>query len=358
LVLGSLTLTPDPARATPAFANRFGVACTTCHTIIPELNAFGQAFADSGYRWPAARAVHPALPIATKVNLAYTSAVDPSGLPKAIVDEVEFLLMGSAGSHLSYRWEQYVVDGGVPGRTRDLFVAYSSDPLEAYRGGRRPTLDVQLGSFTLPLPNDPETFRPTINHYALWDQTVGGNPFNFFDDRIGVNVRYGNHLASLNLVAAQGHDPQSGLPTTGTDTMAALRIGPDPAALWAYRYDGTRIFGPVPDRFSRTGFGLISQIGRAQTSLVLQTGSDSSADGLGTGVASSGGYLQEEWTFNTRLIGVVRLDGLNVPGGFARSTTVSLIYRPYQRARWTLEDVISTQPQTTHTLNAAWLFAF
>ena len=38
-----LTL-PSPARALPAFARRFNLACGACHSAVPRLNAFGEAF--------------------------------------------------------------------------------------------------------------------------------------------------------------------------------------------------------------------------------------------------------------------------------------------------------------------------
>jgi len=34
----------------PAFARKYGLACSACHTAWPELNAFGQAFRDRGYQ--------------------------------------------------------------------------------------------------------------------------------------------------------------------------------------------------------------------------------------------------------------------------------------------------------------------
>jgi hypothetical protein len=38
------------AAAIPAFARKYGLACSACHTAWPELNAFGQAFRDRGYQ--------------------------------------------------------------------------------------------------------------------------------------------------------------------------------------------------------------------------------------------------------------------------------------------------------------------
>ena len=41
LVSGLILLTPQPGRAVPAFARKFGVKCYTCHTVPPALNKNG-----------------------------------------------------------------------------------------------------------------------------------------------------------------------------------------------------------------------------------------------------------------------------------------------------------------------------
>ena len=46
-----LTLT-DTGWALPIFARRFETSCTTCHVIIPKLNAFGIAFRNNGFKIP------------------------------------------------------------------------------------------------------------------------------------------------------------------------------------------------------------------------------------------------------------------------------------------------------------------
>jgi hypothetical protein len=47
---GVLLLLSTPAWAVPAFARRYGVTCSTCHSAWPALNATGVAFKLSGYR--------------------------------------------------------------------------------------------------------------------------------------------------------------------------------------------------------------------------------------------------------------------------------------------------------------------
>ena len=40
------------AKAIPAFARKYQTSCSTCHTIFPQLNPFGEAFRINGYQFP------------------------------------------------------------------------------------------------------------------------------------------------------------------------------------------------------------------------------------------------------------------------------------------------------------------
>ncbi len=51
LALALLTLA-TPAHALPAFARRFNLACGACHSAVPRLNAFGEAFHENGFKPP------------------------------------------------------------------------------------------------------------------------------------------------------------------------------------------------------------------------------------------------------------------------------------------------------------------
>ncbi|MDH5639863.1 MAG: hypothetical protein OEY28_01110 [Nitrospira sp.] len=44
--------TVDTAHAIPAFARKYNVNCTTCHTAPPRLNTFGERFLENGYQLP------------------------------------------------------------------------------------------------------------------------------------------------------------------------------------------------------------------------------------------------------------------------------------------------------------------
>lgn len=357
------SLAPRPGAAIPLFAHQYGVTCEKCHTVIPRLNQFGAAFLAYGYRLPGLTP-GPAFPLSGKVNLVDSSenqgnGPDGAGLPKEIVDEIELFTAGAIGSRASYLVEQYVVDGGEPGLLRDAWITDRVNPWTA-----RIPVYVQGGSFTLPLPVDPETFRDTYQNYTVYVQTVGANPFNFFDPKVGMRVGVGDPLHGLNLqlFAGPGYDRESELPKTGVDTMAYLQDGMGPFTLSAYRYSGLRLLqGSIFDHFERTGVGFTyGQWTRFSSEFVLIGGWDSNCAAPGhTGCASSGGFEQLRYEFNRRLFAEARYEGTNDPtGGFTRDTVLLLGFGPSENSRATIEDVIRTSPQTTNTMNAQFSLAY
>lgn len=350
-----------PVQAIPLFAHQYDVTCDKCHSVIPHLNEFGAAFMASGYRIPGVQP-GPAFPLSAKANLVDSSenqgsGPDGQGLPKAIVDEVELFTAGAIGTRASYLVEQYAVDGGMPGLTRDAWIIDRLNPWEA-----RIPLYVQAGSFTLPLPVDPETFRDTYQGYAPYEQTVGANPFNFFDPKIGVRLSVGDPLRGLNgqFFFGQGHDRQSGLASTGIDTMGYAQYSMGLLTLTAQRYQGTRPtpYGPT-DSFQRTVFGLVwNQWGRFSSETVWQTGWDANCFGGLFGCSSSGGFTQLRYQFNRRLFVTGRYEGIaDSTGTFSRDAVFLLGWGPTERTRVTIEDVIGHIPQTTHTMNLQFTVA-
>lgn len=356
-----LSRRPTPGTALPIFSHQYDVACSKCHSVIPHLNAFGAAFMASGYRIPGVKP-GPAFPVSTKLNLVDSSenqgnGPNGAGLPKAIVDEVELFTAGAIGDRSSFLVEQYVVDGGEPGSLRDAWVIDHVNPWEA-----KLPIQVQAGSFTLPLPVDPETFRDTYAGYTPYTLTVGTNPFNFFDPKIGGRLQVGNPAKGLNVeaFAGPGHDRQSGLPSTGTDVMFAVHENLGPFALTAFRYSGTRpVTGGTLDSFERTGYGVVfDQWGRFSIENVLINGNDTDC-GIGGACQSSGGFTQLRYAFGRRLFAVARYEGTMDPvNGFTRDAVVLLGYGTSQRSRITIEDVITHSPATAHTMNLQFTIAY
>jgi hypothetical protein len=365
MLLLVLLLVQRPARspAIPLFAHQYGVTCEKCHSVIPHLNEFGAAFLANGERFPGISS-GPAVPFSVKANVVNSSEYqgegpDGAGLPKTIVDEIEAFSSATIGSRANYFVEQYVVDGGEPGLLRDAWISERVNPWEA-----KIPVSLQGGQFTLPLPVDPETFRDTYQPYTPYVQTVGENPFNFFDPAMGLRLSAGDALRGLNvqLFAGPGYTRQSDLAPTGVDTEIYAQDAMGPFTLSAFRYDGLRPIAAGPsDRFERTGVGFTyGQWTRFSSEFVLVNGWDSNcALPPLTGCTSSGGFEQLRYAFNRKLFAEARYEGTDDPtAGFSRDGVLLLGYGPTENMRLTVEDVISHSPQTSNTMNAQFTIAY
>ena len=343
-----------PADALPVFAHRYGLTCQACHTAVPHLTAFGEAFRERGFRLPGVRP-KPTFPVAVKVQLAYGSEGE-AGLPKAVVDEVEVLTGGSVGARGSYFVEQYAVDGGMPGRTRDLWAGWDATPADA-----KVPVGLRAGQFTLDLPVDPESFRETTDHYAIWDQTAGDNPFTFFAPRTGVMASVGNpwHGTSGSAALLAGHDPGSGVPAHGLDRYMYVQHAAPGVTLSAYRYDGTRPVAGSDDRFWRQGYGLGLTNHRLHVDFVYQHGFDHRASEDGA-LRSSGGFAQVRYDISARAFGVARYDATH-DVQFSRSFIIGAGFRVARNARLTLFDTMHRDAESgarRNSLSTQLLFAY
>ncbi|HKU81466.1 MAG TPA: hypothetical protein VJP76_04775 [Candidatus Tumulicola sp.] len=351
-----------PAEALPIFAHRYGLSCQACHTTVPTLNGFGRYFLRHGFRLPDGRGTFP---VTVKTQMTYSSAGsgdsdEPGGsppLPKFIVDEVELLSAGSIGRNTSYYLEQYAVDGGEPGQPRDMWVNF-----DRYVGGADPigpALHAKLGEFTLPLPVDPETQRPTLSPYLLYDQVVANNAFDLFDPGIGADLYYTDdrHGFEAHFDTLEAYTRESGIPVSGVNFMATLSktIGND-VTLYAYRYQGRSHLSPIADSFYRQAYGAGYARGKFDAVGIIQTGYDTSACGFGAGAPSSGGFLQTSWEFDSALALYARYDSVYDPFDLRTNQgTLSLVVRPAGRYRLTIE---GTRSANAYQFGTGLLFAY
>lgn len=86
LVFTILFLIPNQSSAIPSFARKYKTSCSTCHYAYPKLNAFGKAFMNNGYRYPAGQ--DPEMTKEEPVNLGsegykkvWPEAIWPSDIP-------------------------------------------------------------------------------------------------------------------------------------------------------------------------------------------------------------------------------------------------------------------------------------
>jgi len=354
MLLMALVVMPRTAvRAMPYFSYQYGYSCTQCHSTVPILSPFGKAFKFAGYRLPGLSPAHRVLPIATQNSILHTTSVDATGLPKTIEDYAELNSAGPIGKAFDYFALAYVVDGGRPGALHDAWIEYSSGVANP---DARQDLRLKVGLFYLPLPASAETYRETLNHYAAFDQTIGSNPFKFSDSHIGLDASIGAQYfgSNLHLIVTQGHDFQSGLPEARPDVMLYGEHNTKDLTIAAYALDGERdVHAPRVDKFERVGSAATVRRGKAEVTMLLQSGWDSSSDSNGNGQRANAGFGQLRWGFSPALTGLLRQDGTNDDTSIRRTTTAALIVRTHANSKFVIEGIFGPAP----TLNMEFFVA-
>lgn len=352
--LAAVAAVRAPSDALPSFSMQTGLQCDACHTSIRGTNDLGQAYLRNDFRLPNLGMGGKPV-VAVRGQFAYTSEPDSSNqLPKATLDELEVFLAARVTPQVSVAGQFYVVDGGQIGAVREAWAQYSTRG--SFAGA---PVRFTVGSVTLPLPVDPETFRQTNQHYAIFDQTVGENPFTLIDPHNAATVALGNPVrgSSATFAAVEAHDKQSGLARDGTDRMFEVQEAIGGVVLSLYDYTGQRRLGDVPDAFQRRGVGVNLYRGRLAVETALQTGFNSSPNGDGIGISSSGGFAQVRYQLPHGTFAIARYDGVNdSSGGFARSFTIGGTHLLSRGLALEAEDVIQHGEHTTHTLNASLRF--
>lgn len=187
LALSQLSF-PKGAAAIPAFSRQYKTECSTCHTIYPELNEFGDAFLKNGYVYPGkakAPAAAPADQAGSKPEGLWLSGL-PELLPVSFTGtfDVAYNEDTANGNKLDLSTRSLRLQAG--GAFRDVagfFLTYN-----LYSQG------VQTSSTTATDPanngNTPPNNSPNINElYAIWRHALG----------TPVNLRIGRMEPKLSL---------------------------------------------------------------------------------------------------------------------------------------------------------------
>lgn len=346
VVIGLFFALPRPASATTEFARRTLLSCGVCHVMPTKLTDFGKAFKATGYVVPQLVG-RGDVPVTLQAQGQYASDPDPDGLPKTIVDKVIVLAGGRIDKHFTYDGQQYVMDGGVPGDLREAWFEYVS----SWTNGI--PIELRAGQQVLPLSTDPQRFKLSQQDYLLFVQTVGDNGFNLYEPMDGLRMTLGKEVSGFNgaVLALSNHDQGAPAAQTGTDWMFAGRETFKRAEFEVYRYMGRRALDGGEDVFWRQGYGASAYIGRFTLHTMLQTGNDSDADGSGTPIFSSGGFVEGVYQVGRSVFSYAREDGVNDTNGnfqrqFVLGTSI-FIGRPFKLQ---IEDVLTHTPQTHHSL--------
>lgn len=216
------------ADAIPAFARKYQTACSTCHTVYPELNDFGEAFKKNGFKFPQDDELYikepPLLLGAPAQRQAFPNAIYPGEIPGTIPIGFRFLgfashsskqppalgfkptsdlflpdtfvviAAGSFGQNLSF-WidDDLSTEGsGADGGLGDGYLKVND--LGHYIGLPKDALNVRFGQFELDLPfTEARGINPT--GYDIYSQaSVAGslgttdNAFVFAEPQRGIEI--------------------------------------------------------------------------------------------------------------------------------------------------------------------------
>lgn len=325
-VVGMLLLfSPAPATATSTFARQYGFSCERCHTIVPQLNAFGENFKINGYR-VAGKLAASVLPISSSLLTTYESS-GPDSRTHAGVDEWRLQSGGALGPALTYDIEQYLIDGGAPGSLDQAWVQYDSNTAHPTA---KTDIRVRAGRQYLPLPVYADTYRPTLNPYGIFEQTVGQNSFALGDEYSGVDIAAGSDYDAAGIHAV--------LTVSGTGLFAHHTVGS--VNVFAYRFAGVSRVMQTDNHFWREAVGAGVGGKSLEWTSALQAGRDSSPDGTGAAGSSGGAFTQLQWLPRSGVMAVARWDRTFAGGVSERSLTSALVFRVTGNGRLTLEDVL------------------
>jgi hypothetical protein len=306
-----------PAGAMPIFAQRYELTCKSCHSVLPELNAFGNAFRAHNYRLPPSVKKHGTTIVAWRYNLDWDKDPVPGARrftpSSSILSEADF---GAVSAYLHYG----LGAGGGPGGP---FLGYLS-----YRNDNTGTL-YRLGLYELPLTHSPGQRLDDLSSYGYEGADVGQNDLALNAPRFGLDTERKVGQTNLALSVAFGEykgAAYGGAPVdTGTRTVAAepeiglFAVTPVTGTLLlnGAALEGTRNIQLIGhdrpgayDSYTRLNAGF--QVTFFKTKLELQAqqwlGHDGNADGEGNALNSSGGWVRLRYFLTPHLFIASRID--------------------------------------------------
>jgi len=304
------------ADAVPLFAQRYHLPCTACHSVMPELNQFGENFRSHGYHLPVPK--HGT----TVFALRYQNDAEQLPAPGTQRYQSGVIILGAqeVGRVEAFMHYNLGADGG-PGA---LYLAYLANYDEKndrlYRGGL----------FELPLSHSPGQRLGGLTSFGYEAVRVGLNTLTLSAPRWGLQVEQGLGPLRLGLTGALSEFQGSaygGAPVPASETSRAaspeLGIFPNLTIAPGVHLEGQALFGeraitPIgtgtfKDAYNR--LGVTGDVRFKSWQLLLQQywGYDANADGFGDQLGSSGGYARLAYFITPHAYLAVRYDAAANP---------------------------------------------
>lgn len=201
-----MLIIPETSSAIPAFARRYKISCTTCHTVFPRLKAYGDEFAGNGFimkekenkrdyitagddmLW-----LNKDFPLAARMEVfaSYDQDKDteydlqsPWG--------IKLLSGGTLYKSIGYYFYFYMSERGEVAGIEDAYIHFDN-----VFGSE---LDIMLGQFQTSDPLMKRELRLTYEDYMIYKTTIGLSNISLAYDR-GVMLAYGIEQTGTDLVA-------------------------------------------------------------------------------------------------------------------------------------------------------------
>jgi mono/diheme cytochrome c family protein len=307
-----------PAQAIPIFAQRYNMQCGACHSVLPELNQFGNEFRNRGYRLDGAPK-HGTTVVALREQVGYTPTPTDGTTRKTVP-------AGAALGALEVgRVEAFVHETlGSEGSSASLFLGYL-----AYRDAHSGVL-YRAGLVELPLVHSPAQRNDTLTTYGYEGTLVGLNDLTLATPRWALEAERDVGTARVAATLAFGNATGSaygGKPveTGRSESFAApelgvfarfpitgdVRVGID--ALAGSRSIAVLGRPAFSDPYRRVGTSLEARRGRLELLAQQWWGRDNDADGAGGIIDSDGGFVRLRWRLGQHAFVGVREDGAAAP---------------------------------------------
>ncbi len=211
------------ASATPVFAQAYGCQCTTCHTQVPILNAFGRYVQRTAQSALDPETLRHALPIFiedTGTSYSYQKSSSTSTwAPGGFFSGAALWAIGSAGRAFTYKVEQDIVANGQPGELGQIWLAYNGIALGPHESehpgpgylhlevGKVGAIQVIDNANSIPLRDvNPSSSPPD---FFIGQHDYAGN----IDDRWGTKLNYVHgEIPVVVELAYLGNNSPSGIP--------------------------------------------------------------------------------------------------------------------------------------------------
>lgn len=286
---------PQRADAIPLFAQRYRLQCGACHSVLPELNAFGLSFRAHGYQLQLPK--HGTTGIALRYQMEYEK--DPAPGSRRFTPGGVLLSNADIGAVSAFVHYNLGAGGGPSALFLGYLATYNPHTRSLYRAGL----------FELPLAQSPGQRLDDLQQYGYYGTHVGLNDLSLASPRWGVQlertsgsvtgdvtISTGEYKGSAygGKPLATGETTSAGSPELGVFLRAPIATGLTVGGefiggtRWIVR-TGAQGFS---DSYRRTGLLAHAVRGRFDFQAEQWWGSDANADGVGTTVGSSGGYVR------------------------------------------------------------------